>query len=146
MGAFRLILPDVFDAIIAGLALGQLLAGCGARSHLVHHIHMDEATALCLDGQPHGGELRVHHLLLDGELVALVDIACRAMDLERIMAGPERDGDLLVLLQVGQRLLEELVGDVDRLLVDDGLHADGGSVGRPVGRCRAQDHVLGGFE
>lgn len=90
--------------------------------------------------------LGVHHLLLDGELVALVDVACRAMDLERIVAGPERNSDLLVLLQVGQRLLEELVGDVDRLLVDDGLHADGGSVGRPVGRRRAQDHVLGRFD
>ena len=62
------------------------------------------------------------------------------------MTGPERDGDLLVLLQVGQRLLEELVGDVERFLVNDGLHADGGSVGRPVGGCRAQDHVLGRFE
>lgn len=45
--------------------------------------------------------------------------------------GPERDGDLLVFFQVSQCLLEELVGDVDRLLVNDGLHADGGSVGVP---------------
>ena len=107
---------------------------------------MDEAATLRPDGKPHGGELGVHHLLLDGELVALVDVACRAVDLERVMAGPECDGDLLVLLQVRKRLVEELVGDVDRFLVDDGLHADGGSVGRPVGRCRAQNHVLGRFE
>ena len=87
-------------------SLRQLLAGRGTCGHLVHRVHVDEAAALGLDGQTHRSELRVHHLLLDGELVALVDVACRAVDLERIMAGPERDGDLLVLLQVANVFLK----------------------------------------
>lgn len=42
-------------------------------------------------------------------------------------------GDLLILLQVRKRLVEELIGDVDRLGIDDFFIPIGSAFGTPSG-------------
>ena len=64
------------------------------------------------------------------------------MNLVGAFVPPEGDGDLLILLQVRKRLVEELVGDVDRLGIDDFLHSHRVGVRHAIGGCRCKHDVF----
>lgn len=97
--------------------------GVGAGRAGEELVNMYEHAAFCRDRRTHRREAAVHPRLQFLELLTLVDVGSRAVNLVGAFVSPEGDGDLLILLQVRKRLVEELVGDVDRLGIDDFLHS-----------------------
>ena len=81
-------------------ALRELRAGVGAGRAGEELVNMHEHAALCRDRRTHRREAAVHPRLQFLELLTLVDVGSRAVNLVGALVSPEGDGNLLVLLQV----------------------------------------------
>lgn len=73
------------------------------------------------------------------ETLTFVDIRCRTVDLKRIVTFPKHHGNTRIALHIVERLVEELIRQIQRFIIDNELHADNARIRLGIPARRRED-------